>query len=128
MPISNENRVRVEFFSKITPTPRGPSSGRRRERRLLEFGGQRQDFGLLGRGQVVVAQEVPTVMLLALSVSSACRRRRIEDRGQRGQESVGLLVGQDQRRRQPNHVGLRGVHQVARLAGGGLDGGGDGLR
>ena len=29
MPISKENRVRVEFLSKMTATPRGPSSGRR---------------------------------------------------------------------------------------------------
>ncbi|SKU04652.1 Uncharacterised protein [Mycobacteroides abscessus subsp. abscessus] len=29
IPISNENRVRVEFFSKMTATPCGPSSGRR---------------------------------------------------------------------------------------------------
>ena len=29
MPISKENRVRVEFFSKMTATPRGPCSGRR---------------------------------------------------------------------------------------------------
>ena len=61
MPISNENRVRVEFLSKMTATPRGPSSGRRAERVLLQLGGQRQHLGLLIGCEVVVAQEVPDV-------------------------------------------------------------------
>ncbi len=58
MPNSKENRVRVEFLSKMTATPRGPSKGPTAERVLLQFGGQLEHLGLFGRGQVVVAQEV----------------------------------------------------------------------
>ena len=58
MPISNENRVRVEFFSKMTATPRGPSSGLRLNGAFLSSRRERQHLGLFGGRQVVVAQEV----------------------------------------------------------------------
>ena len=114
MPISKENRVRVEFFSKMTATPRGPSSGRRLNRRRLEFGGQRQDLGLLGRasgrrraGSVGASRVLP-------------RRRDggVEDGGQRGDEGLDLRVGDDQRRRQPDDVGRGGIDEEPGVAGG----------
>ena len=78
MPTSNENRVRVEFLSKMTATPRGPSSGRRLNGSFFSSAASVQHLGLLGGRQVVVAQEVP---------SHRCRLRPfVEDARQRGDE------------------------------------------
>ena len=59
MPAANDAWVRSVGLSKIIATVCGPASGWRVVRRPLEVGGQREDLRLLGRGEVVVAQEVP---------------------------------------------------------------------
>ena len=76
MPISKENRVRVEFFSKMTATPRGPSSGRRLNGVSLQLGGQRQHLGLLVGRQVVVAQEVADHDASAVSSTAGSAARK----------------------------------------------------
>ena len=47
--------------------------------------------------------------------------RRVEDRGQRGHERVGLVRGQDERRGEPHRVGAYGVDEEAGVPRRGLD-------
>ena len=58
MPTANETRVRVEDLSKITATVCGPARVLSRPAVLLQLEGEIEDLGLLGRGEVVVAQQV----------------------------------------------------------------------
>ena len=58
MPTAKETRVRVEDLSKMTATVCGPASGFGREAVALQLQGEVEDLGLLGRGEVVVAQEM----------------------------------------------------------------------
>ena len=58
MPTAKETRVRVEDLSKMTATVCGPASGFGTEAVALQLDGQVEDLGLLGRGEVVVAEEV----------------------------------------------------------------------
>ena len=108
MPAANDAWVRRVGLSKIIATVRGPAERlARRTAPALSVGGQVQHLGLLGRGQVVVAQEVPG------------HRRPprpcglVEDRRPGGQERVGLVVGEDQRRGEPDPVGRRVVDDEA---------------
>ena len=80
MPTSNENRVRVEFLSKMTATPRGPSSGLRAERVRLQLAASASTSACSVGRQVVVTQEMPGHHDTALS----------EHAGQRGEELVDL--------------------------------------
>ena len=59
MPASNETRVRSDGLSKSTATERGPGQRLVPVPVGLHRGGQVEHRGLLGRGEVVVAQEVP---------------------------------------------------------------------
>ena len=87
MPISNENRVRVEFFSKITPTPRGPSSGRCANGAFFSSAASARTSACSAGRQVVVAQEV---LARSSLLSRLAAERVVEDRGQRRDESVDL--------------------------------------
>ena len=58
MPTLNDTRVRVDGLSKITATARGPASGVNADRSLLDPVGQVEHLELLGRAEVVVAEEV----------------------------------------------------------------------
>ena len=58
MPTANDTRVRVDDLSKMTATVCGPASGFTRPAVLLEALGEVEDLGLLGRADVVVAEEV----------------------------------------------------------------------
>ena len=77
--------MRSVGLSKISATVRGPASGRAVVRRRLERGGEGEHLGLLGGGQVVVAQEVPrqappgrrpALARIAGQAASERRRRR----------------------------------------------------
>ncbi len=59
MPVVKETWVRSVGLSKMTATVRGPANGRSANRSALSLRGERQHLGLLDRGEVVVAKEVP---------------------------------------------------------------------
>src|SRR5215471_9488416 len=110
MPTLNETRVRVECLSKSTATARGPASGWR-TRRLAFIASARSSTSRSSAG-----------------LRSSSRRKCLGICvAQRGAQSWHRLVhvgfGQDQRRRQADHVGLDGVDQEAMLAGVLFDGG-----
>ncbi len=58
MPTVNETWVRRVGLSKSTATVCGPASGREGEAVGLEPDGELEDGALLGRAEVVVAQQV----------------------------------------------------------------------
>ena len=57
-PAAKDDWVRRVCLSKIIATVRGPASGFASYGAVLELGREVEDLGLLGRGQVVVGQEV----------------------------------------------------------------------
>ena len=114
MPTVNETRVRSDCLSNSTATARGPASGCQPNLSFFIRSARSRTVGLLGGRQVVIAQEVPGHEL----------DLRVEDPGQRGDELVGLRSGQDQRRCQPDRVGLDRVDQEPGPPGGRLDVGG----
>ena len=77
MPTSNDTRVRRLGLSKSTATDLRPASGRCPNRSAFIAGGQVEHRALLGRRQVVVAEEVPghrpPVQSAAVSAPSAAR-------------------------------------------------------
>ena len=116
MPTVNETRVRSDGLSNRTATARGPSSGRRPNRSCLHRRGEREDLGLLGRGQVVVAQEVPDGHGAYLSPWA-----RVKMAGRAAVNSSASVWVRIERRGEPHRVRLDGVDQEARLPGGGGD-------
>src|SRR5690606_24694965 len=68
--------------------------------------------------RVVAAEWVivaPPTTLACSTWCSSCGRSRIEGRRDRGQERLGLVLAQDQRRGEPHRVRADRVHQKARL-------------
>ena len=59
MPAANDAWVRSVGLSKIIATVCGPASGFASYGVRLSVGGEGEHLGLLGRAEVVVAQEVP---------------------------------------------------------------------
>ena len=82
----------------------------------LHLGGERQHLGLLVRGEVVVAQEVP---------HDALPLGLVEQHAQRLDRAVGLLGGEDERRGEAQPVGRGVVDDQAGVERGLLDVGGD---
>ena len=109
MPTANDTWVRSVGLSKITATVRGPASGRAANRSAFSSRGEVEHLGLLGRAEVVVAQEVPGHAVRP--ASAAWPSSRIA--GQAARNVVGLLGGEDQRRGQPDRVGRAGVDDEA---------------
>ena len=98
MPTSNETRVRVLALSNSTATAFGPASGLCAERIGLHRDGQLQHLGLLGRGEVVVAQEVPRhraasrIPGSAMRNSSACASVSTSGGASRTRSGTALLT------------------------------------
>ena len=113
MPTENETRVRVEVLSKITATVCGPASGLVAEPVGLQRVGQVEHLGLLGRTEVVVAQEVPDVMGQRCRDDLDAGRSVDRARRQGRDETVSLSRGQDQRRGEPDRVRVDGVDDEA---------------
>ena len=126
MPTANDTRVRVDGLSKTTATARGPASGCRREPVGLHRVGEVEHLGLLGRASGrrragSAGRHGRRPFASGRSSGGGDGARGVEDRRQRGEEGVGLRVGEDQRRREPDDVGRDGVDEEAGLAGGRLD-------
>ena len=112
MPISNENRVRVEFLSKMTATPRGPSSGRRLNGFVFSSAASASTSACSSGVRSSSRRKCRVMTSAALSSTS----------GQRGQEVVDLALGDDQRWGQPNHIGRGGVDEEPGASGCRFDG------
>ena len=97
MPTANETRVRVDDLSKMTATVCGPASGVTREPVLLQLDGEVEDRGLLGLGEVVVAQEVT-----GHATASRASAKQVD-------ELVDFGVADDERRCQADAGRVRGV-------------------
>ena len=76
-------------------------------RRVLELGREREDLRLLGRGQVVVGQEVPSCTAAPIASSRIARPG--------GEERVGVVLGEHERRREPDPPRGRVVDDEAGL-------------
>src|SRR5699024_123903 len=124
MPVAKETRVRVEALSNMTATVRGPSRGRLAKRSPassrarartsfcsagLRSSSRRKWWGMSGP-------------LLVGGVGGGLLGA-VEQGGQRLDEGVELLAGDDQRRGEPQRGGVRGVEDEA-----GPERGGDDLR
>ena len=77
MPTSNENRVRVEFLSKMTATPRGPSRGRRLNGSFFSSAASSRTSACSAGDSVVVAQEVPRHRAPRSRRCPGCRAGRV---------------------------------------------------
>ena len=81
---------------RSSPPPAGRRAAARR-RRGLELVGEVEDLGLLGRGEVVVGEEVPGSWVAGLDSPASSRIA-----GQASSNAVGVGVGEHQRRREPD--------------------------
>ena len=120
MPTANETRVRVDDLSKMTATVCGPASGLSFQRSFLSSMREIEDLGLLGAGQVVVAQQVAghagtSVGSRASSRASARARRCASAAVNSCDELVDLDVADVERRDEPDRLVVRGVDDEAVL-------------
>ena len=104
MPTSNETRVRRSSSSRRSPRPpRGPGERPVRERVGLHARrpGPAPRPARPGSGR----RRAGSAAVIVARPPRSSGARGVQDGGQRGEERVDLRVGEDQRRRQPEHVG-----------------------
>src|SRR3954447_4059908 len=99
MPTWNDTLVRVEGLSKSTATERGPSSGRAAKRSFFNASA-RSRTSTCSAG----VRSSSRRKCLGIRGLLGSRQAGIEGGGQGGEERVGLLVGEDERRGEPDDV------------------------
>src|SRR5690606_30165497 len=119
MPVAKETRVRVEALSNTSATVRGPSRGRLAQRSPASSRARaRTSFCAAGLRSSARRKWRGMSGPLLVGGGGSGPLGGVEQGGQRLDEGAELLVGDDQRRGEPQGAGVRGVEDEAVLEGG----------